>query len=286
MEPHYKHISRSLVARHPQPVGVIEFYGGQFFGQLPVTSYDYLLATLFRNGYTIIGVPFTFGFDHVAIAEGLLRERDNVRRLLPELDSVPHFWLGHSLGCKFISLLEVYTNPNDGMFAPPGGPRLAAAQRGILDEPAILMAPDIADTAQAVPIPALGRFLDALGLGIQPDRRETQHLIESDPLFGLTALISFHSDRIAGNISQSPERSDAAWFLKMLQGRHPEGVLHQELPGGHLVPLGLQLDDIVLELDPFGVAQAQPPALLEQTVLEMLGKLNYRRVTAVAKRAA
>lgn len=283
MEPHYERISRSLVARHPSPIGVVEFYGGQFFGQLPATSYDYFLDMLFRAGYTIIAVPFTFGFNHTAIAEVLLVERDRVRAQLPELEGVPHFWVGHSLGCKFIALLEAHTEPESGLYLPPGRVR-ATARRGILNEPSLLMAPDIGDTDSALPVPILPQILDALGLGVRPTRAETQRLIAEDELFGLTGLISFERDRIAGNASEPPEVSDVAWFLQTLGARPGGRLLHEELAGGHLVPFGIRFDDVVLELDPqVGLLPAQPPAELEQAAVRMLAKLDQRRL-AVAQR--
>jgi len=284
MEPRYERISRSLVARHPNPIGVVEFYGGQFLGQLPATSYDYFLGMLFRAGYTIIAVPFTLGFNHTEIAEILLIERDLVRAELPELASVPHFWVGHSLGCKFIALLEASTDPISGMFAPPGL-ATAGVRRGILDEPSLLMAPDIGDTDSALPVPILPGILDALGLGVRPTRAEMQRLVVESNLFNLTALISFERDRVAGNASEPPEVSDVAWFLDTL-GARPEGrLLHEELPGGHLVPFGIRFGDVVLELDPrFGCPPAEPPAELEATAVRLLDELHQRRAVAVQQR--
>lgn len=277
MDPRYERISRSLVARHPSPIGVVEFYGGQFFGQLPVTSYDYFLGSLFRAGYTIIAVPFRLGFDHDAIAETLLEERDSVRERLPELANVPHFWVGHSLGCKFIALLEALTDVGSGLYLPAGRDR-ATARRGILDEPSLLLAPDISDTAAVLPIPLLGQILDALGLGVRPTRAETQRLIVKSDLFGLTGLISFARDRTAGNAAGSPEESDVAWFIQALGGPSDNTLLHVELGGGHLVPLGLQIHDMVLEVDPRpGCVAAEPPAELELAAIGMLAELGRRR---------
>lgn len=284
MEPRYERISRSLVARRPSPIGVVEFYGGQFFGQLPTTAYDYFLGTLFQAGYTVIAVPFSFSFDHTAIAEVLLEERDEVRRLLPELDGVPHFWVGHSLGCKFLALLEAHTDSASGLYLPQGR-AVATARRGILDEPSLLLAPDIGDTAAAIPVPILPQILDALGLGVRPTRAETQQLIRDDELFGLTALISFARDHIAGTASQPPEESDVAWFLQALAGRTGDTLLHEELPGGHLVPLGIQLDDVVLEVDPqIGCFPAVPPAALEQAAVRLIAELDKRRFAVVQHR--
>ncbi|MBX0330963.1 DUF1350 family protein [Oscillochloris sp. ZM17-4] len=284
MTPHYERIAHSLVARHPKPIGVVEFYGGQFFGLIPATTYDYFLENLFAAGYTIIAVPFEFSFNHVAVAESLLAERDQVREKLPEIDDVPHFWVGHSLGCKFIALLEAYTDPASGLYLPPGRSK-ATARRGIIDEPSLLMAPDIGDTAAALPLPVLPQILDSLGLGVRPTRAETQRLIVEDELFHLTALISFAGDTVAGNASGSPEKNDVPWFIQTLRGRQDGTLLHRELAGGHLVPLGVRLADVVLEVDPqIGLLPAAPPAELERAALELLADLGGRRVAGIRRR--
>jgi len=265
---------------------VVEFYGGQLFGQLPATSYDYFLGSLFAAGYTIIAVPFDFSFDHVSVAEGLLVERDRVRQQLPELDGVPHFWVGHSLGCKFIALLEAYTDPASGLFLPPNR-TAATARRGIYDEPSLLMAPDIGDTAAAVPVPILPQILDALGMGVRPTRAETQRLIVEDELFYLTALISFAGDTVAGNAAGPPETSDVAWLIKVLSDRQGGTLHHRELAGGHMVPFGIRLADVVMEIDPkIGLVPAAPPAEVERTAIELLAALGDRRALGIQRRQA
>ncbi|WP_129630372.1 DUF1350 family protein [Candidatus Oscillochloris fontis] len=282
----YTAIAHSLVARHPNPVGVVEFYGGQFFGQFPATSYDALLERVFTAGYTIIAVPYAFSFDHISVAEDLLVERDLVRQQLPELDGVPHFWVGHSLGCKYIALLEAYTDVASGLFLPPQR-NPAQARRGIIDEPSILMAPDIGDTASALPVPWLGHLLDSLGLGVRPTRAETQRLIVEDDLFNLTGLISFCDDTVAGHAGGDPAESDVAWLISVLDGQHGHKLIHRELPGAHMVPVGVRLADIVVRVDPtLEIGPAEPPSELERAVVEMLNALDQRRQRVIAQRKA
>jgi hypothetical protein len=284
----YRRISFSLVAEHPAPIGVVQFYGGQFFGQLPATWYSYLLEALYREGYALIVTPFRFGFNHVAIAGTLLYERDVVRRTVPSMANLTHFWVGHSLGCKFITLLEAYTDPLNGAFTPPGVTAANAARQGILDEPALLMAPDIGDTSATLPVPILPQILDSLNLGVQPSRADTQKLIREDDLFGLTSLISFSNDNIAGSVDQSPEKSDVAWFVKELESRvgGDRRFYHREIAGDHLTPLGIQVADLVLEANlRKPIVPAEPLAEMEQTAIEMLSNLTERRKTAIARRA-
>lgn len=115
----FKPVSHSWVALHPQPKGVIQFIAGAFFGTFaPMFFYRYLLQCLFEQEYTIILLPFNFTFNHYIEAGFLIKEQ---YAILPELVRMASFkgydyevylddknfsWIGHSLGCKYISLLE------------------------------------------------------------------------------------------------------------------------------------------------------------------------------------
>ncbi|BAZ53982.1 hypothetical protein NIES4103_66660 [Nostoc sp. NIES-4103] len=118
----FKPVSFSWVALHPQPKGVIQFIGGAFFGTFgPMFFYRYLLECLFNQGYTIILLPFNFSFNHYKEAGFLIREQ---YKLIPELvrmaklagykyetylDDSNFSWIGHSIGCKYIALLEAFS---------------------------------------------------------------------------------------------------------------------------------------------------------------------------------
>ncbi|BAY98073.1 hypothetical protein NIES37_20210 [Tolypothrix tenuis PCC 7101] len=119
----FKPVSFSWVALHPQPRGVIQFIGGAFFGTFgPMFFYRYLLESLFNRGYTIIILPFNFTFDHYTEAGFLIKEQ---YRIIPELvrmaklagynyeiyqDNSNFAWIGHSIGCKYIALLEAFSS--------------------------------------------------------------------------------------------------------------------------------------------------------------------------------
>lgn len=217
----FRAISHSWVAPHPAPVGVVEFIGGALYGLLPTIAYRHLLNRFYDAGYTVVAMPFSFGFNHGAIAKGILEERGKIRAELNYSENLPDVWVGHSVGCKYITLLE--------------------AMGDIIDQPSLLMAPDISDIQDALPIPPLARFLERLSLGIRPNRRETQTLVQQSQLFKLTALLSFNHDEIAGNVSQPSDKSDVAWFFKELKSRNLDSFIHQELPGGHREPIGLRI---------------------------------------------
>ncbi|MBD2522470.1 DUF1350 family protein [Nostoc sp. FACHB-133] len=118
----FKPVSHSWVALHPQPKGVIQFIAGAFFGTFgPMLFYRYLLQSLFNQGYTIILLPFNFTFNHYVEAGFLMREQYEILPELVRMASVEGYdyeaylddknfsWIGHSLGCKYISLLEGFT---------------------------------------------------------------------------------------------------------------------------------------------------------------------------------
>ncbi|MCC5623381.1 DUF1350 family protein [Nostoc sp. CHAB 5715] len=118
----FKPVSHSWVALHPQPKGVIQFIAGAFFGTFgPMIFYRYLLQSLFEEGYTIILLPFNFSFNHYVEAGFLMREQYEILPELVRMASVAGYdyeaylndknfsWIGHSLGCKYISLLEGFT---------------------------------------------------------------------------------------------------------------------------------------------------------------------------------
>ncbi|MEH1945125.1 MAG: DUF1350 family protein [Nostoc sp.] len=118
----FKPVSHSWVALHPQPKGVVQFIAGAFFGTFgPMLFYRYLLQSLFEQGYTIILLPFNFSFNHYLEAGFLMREQYEILPELVRMASVAGYdyeaylddenfsWIGHSLGCKYISLLEGFT---------------------------------------------------------------------------------------------------------------------------------------------------------------------------------
>jgi hypothetical protein len=115
-------ISHSWVALHPQPLGVVQFIGGALFGTIGSTFfYQSLLEFVYDRGYTIILLPFKFTFNHYLEAGFLIGEQYEI---LPELvrlsvlnhydytaylDNENFYWLGHSIGCKYITLLEGFS---------------------------------------------------------------------------------------------------------------------------------------------------------------------------------
>lgn len=259
----FKPIAHSWVAINPQPIGVVEFLGGALFGSVPIVSYNYFLRSLYEVGYTVITLPFRFGLDHQSIAESLLAERDEVLEQLGDLhQAIPRFWVGHSLGCKYIVLLE-------------------AAEK-IKDQPSLLIAPDISDTKEAVPIPPIAEFLERVNCGVQPTREKTRQIIENSDWFNFTALISFEQDYTAGRQSDSPNTSDVALFINEIERKKGRRLLKQEIPGSHEEIVGLQVSKpdgsfsfVDLDLTD-GIFEDPKVRRLEPLAIEFLNQLKLQ----------
>ncbi|TVQ13328.1 MAG: DUF1350 domain-containing protein [Leptolyngbya sp. DLM2.Bin27] len=301
---HFQPVAASWVALHPQPKGVVQFIGGACFGSFPTLSYGHLLQTIYQEGYTVVAMPFRFSFRHWGVALGLLEEQQRLQIYLPELarragyedeiysQSDRYAWLGHSLGCKYIALLEllcgVELDPTDSTLAAVIGEKKARWLRDrlvhtptIWNQPAQLLAPDISDTTSAVPLKALAHLLDALGLGVQPTRSQTLALIDRSRLFNLTAMVSFTRDTVAGSVQdRCPATSDVLWLYQHLSAKH---LIHRELEGQHLEPIGVKVGAWLVDLNPLDKL-IKPLAHWPtgRCVLDFFHQLRHRDDTAAA----
>jgi Protein of unknown function (DUF1350) len=299
-------VSFSWVAFNLEPKGIIVFIGGILYGSFPSFFYNYTLKQLFLEGYTIIVLPFRFTWRHWSVALSLLREQQILRNRIPDilkgsgfqykdyevyLEDENYIWLGHSLGCKYIALLEFLADwrRNSGETCDLMRKSLVNSQEQIAeienqieginislkDQCSILMAPEISGTESAIPVPLLPRLIDDLGIGVQPIPEETFNLIENSPLFNLTALISFSEDTIVGtkkdkiiikNGAIDRRTKTIPWIRKVKPKIEKEDLdLYREIEGQHLRPLGVQLGNKI-----FGPIAAPP----ENLVPEILNLLN------------
>lgn len=237
--PPYRKVSESQVAVNPSPdsPGVVEFYGGYGFGHLPLASYGWLLDAVYAAGYSLIVVPYSSGFDHWKTAGRLLKEREAVLRAVPELRGLPHWWLGHSLGCKLILLLDAATSAANEFQPPTGGAEAFRGLRGVRDDRVVLMAPDISGTSAAIPVRWLAWLLDLLGLGVRPTPAETYALLERAGVFRRAGLMAFAGDTISGTRDSAPPLTVARLY-RILASRPMERLEYVEQPGAHLQPCG------------------------------------------------
>ena len=303
-------VSFSWIAIHPQPKGVIQFIGGAFFGTFPTIFYRYFLQVLFEAGYTIIALPFRFSFRHWEIGIDLLREQEVLRHELVKIaykldyedeiyqEHKNYYWVGHSLGCKYIALIEFLSSLQWPQIVQSCISRdierqieaiistVGTGNTSIIDQPSLLIAPDIGDTESAIPVPTVAKFFDRVGWGVQPSRNQTQCLIDRSQLFNLTALISFDRDTLAGSKNdefKAPlirEKSDVLWFIAQLTRRNKReesSILHQELLGKHLEPLGIRVGEYLVDLNPFDkFIMPLKNRQLEPYVLNFIDELKKR----------
>ena len=277
---HFIPISSNWVAIHPEPKGVVYFIGGAVFGTFPTVFYRYILQQIYQAGYTVVALPFRFTFDHWSVALSLVQDAEQVREAIFEeakrlgysknldLYTNPekfkqgnYFWIGHSLGCKYIALLELLgTIRNESMPSPQiqkmsindsdslnaclkQHPEQVKKIENLLSglnpdyislknqSSILLMAPIITGIEGAIPIPALANFVKRF-LDAYPSQTETECLIERQGLFHYTALIEFADDEIQ-------EKAKTLPFLRRNLPQEPFSPLDQTLPGGHLAPLNL-----------------------------------------------
>ncbi|WP_299407453.1 DUF1350 family protein [Acaryochloris sp. IP29b_bin.148] len=260
-------LQSSWVAIHPQPIGVVQFIGGAFFGTFPTVFYRYLLQKVYDQGYTIIALPYRFTFRHWSVAIGLVREQRALRVTIrdeaqrrgyaykiyeedPTSADKNYVWIGHSLGNKYIALLELLTDLETKSEQDVLGDCVGADQYqeiedrlqnvdfkdiSLLNQPSILMAPAITGIESAIPVPAVAKFVKRLGLDVKPSVEETHCLIKGSGLFGLMGLISFDRDQIA--------RETVDWLTANLPHKPAQRA---ELKGEHLTPLGYRSGDRTL----------------------------------------
>lgn len=289
----FRAFSNSWVAINPNPKGIIQFIGSFIFGSFPINSYKYLLQNLFEQGYTIIVFRFPFTplkFDHWQVATNILKEeyacRVEIIRFLTQNGKTSHnnleileiylkdsnyYWLGHSLGCKYISLLEILSNEptqRNLIIQKSLGERYheklisliksvdIAREKAeqeisnllnqaininpffIKDQPSVLLAPEISNTVtvNGITIPT-HKPLSKFELLISPNARETKSMIsQSKNLFNLTGIISFSQDSIA--------KDDEYFLVEQLSLRGFRPPLNKVLFGWHFKPLAIQIEHL------------------------------------------
>jgi hypothetical protein len=261
----FRPIAYSWVALHPQPIGVIQFIGGAFFGSFPTLFYRYLLQKLFDQGYTIIALPFRFTFRHWSVALGLLKNSSQLRAEIlaeakrlgydyhlyeeePTAEKPNYFWLAHSVGCKYIALLELLSDLEDKTVEEILGDCVGSDQAqeiqqqlegvdlkdiSLKNQPSVLLAPVIAGIESAIPVAFVAELVKKLGLDVKPTVEQTYCLIKNSRLFNLIALMVFGKDDIA------KKAGTVDWMLKNLQ---PVAVA-QVPERSHLAPLGFRQGD-------------------------------------------
>lgn len=263
-------------ALHPDPQGIVFLIGGAFFGTFPTLFYRALLRELHRAGFTVVALPFRFSFRHWDVALSMARDHLEIRRELLQIarhlghatevyrqpPTAPGFndlWIGHSLGCKYIALLELLSDAEEASFAalasacvgPKQAERLSRTLQSVdlnavslLNQPSILLDPEISDLDSAIPWPPLRRLV-GLFVSVRPSRLQSFCLIRGSRLFRLSSLLSFRSRLAAETVSRLEQiLGDRLLFRASLPlGRHLAalgwGSLDERLRGSLMEALAL-----------------------------------------------
>ncbi|MHC5596244.1 MAG: DUF1350 family protein [Nostoc sp.] len=321
----FKPVSHSWVALHPQPKGVIQFIAGAFFGTFgPMLFYRYLLQSLFEQGYTIILLPFNFSFNHYVEAGFLMREQYEI---LPELvrmatiegydyeaylDDKNFSWIGHSLGCKYISLLEGFTalppEPQDreqfirNLLSPTSNEsqiESVIADINILVEDLkrkIVEVQNLICTYVGRKIKINSVFIKGQSsILLAPAITETSSAIRPQFLADIIDNLGWGVKptreetenlikdsglfNIVGLVcfkSDNIAKSTSEWFTNILQ--KPPEDFRKAFAGGHLRPLGIQLGNYVINLfdQPLIESVQERNRGFEDDVIQLLEKLKEK----------
>jgi hypothetical protein len=252
--PSFQDIGSRWVALHPEPKAIIQFIGGAFFGSppviayflgavfsyldtLPLLSYHFLLENLWRAGYSIALVPYLLTVNHWSVARQLLAEQQkfpsNILKVAKTLGYATSFyqnpdhylWVGHSLGCEYITLLRFLSWQSQ----PSGKPERRDPLLRLETQPALLIAPCLQPPAWLKPYK-------------QPTQAFARQLLVETARRAPTAIISFNQDFTAGNLAARTE--DVYWIYQQLANNSEDGsLIHRELPGNHYQPVGYDWGD-------------------------------------------
>ncbi len=283
-EINFKSLDGYLIAVKDNPKGIIQFIGSFIFGSFPKCSYQSLFQHLWSQGYTLIIHKFPFRpFDVNHWSEAVNLQKRNYEAIIylvqqannnPKLidfylDSYNYRWLGHSLGCKYILLLELLSDSSDQKVLEVVGQCLTdqekkdvkdtldclreakenaqrklsnitganvSLERVIRNQITVLMAPEYSTTLtlcnKNIPVgnPFTQPFLNAVKI---------EEIIKLDAdILNLSGLISFYCDPIA--------KDDSVFLKDQLNARHLFNLseLTDEFIGGHFAPQGNQYIEI------------------------------------------
>jgi hypothetical protein len=252
----FQNIDDRWIALHPDPKGLIQFIGGAFLGALPVlvslwgaisyfdkfplAAYHFLLENVWSTGYSIVVVTYRLTFNHWSVARRLHAEQQQLPKAIltvaktlgydpsPYKNPAHYLWIGHSLGCEYITLLRSLSRQSKSS----GNSDQMNPLLRMETQPALLMAPCFQPPNWLKPYK-------------QPTQTFTRQLLIETARHAPTAMISFNQDFTAGNLMH--QMGDVYWIYQQLENT-PEGglVLHRELPGNHYQPVGYETGDLNL----------------------------------------
>ncbi|EDX84294.1 conserved hypothetical protein [Synechococcus sp. PCC 7335] len=203
-----------------QPKAIVHFLGGAFVAAAPHLTYRWLLEALYQEGYAVIATPFVNTFDHGAIASETLTTFNQgmvfLRKQRPELQDLPIYGLGHSMGCKVHLLI------GSMLLASDQTPRVGNIFISFNNYPARKSIPLLEQFTQLVPDFQLDTRLEFV-----PSPEQTLELINTHYSTPYNLLLKFRND----TIDQTRPLSD------VLIKRFPTTTTVRILRGSHTTPI-------------------------------------------------
>ena len=189
----------------PQPVGIVQFIGGNGLAVQPQWSYQRLLQAFEARGWGVLTWAYHLSLDHQQQADQAFLDLEGVLRRELNLARLPLLRVGHSLGCKLLLL------------APDGGLGCGGAA---------MLAFNNYSAGRSIPL--VNQLGPSLGLTVEfnPPPRRTMELVAERYRQPRNLLVRFRDD----TIDQSP-RLHAQ--LKARSGDQSRLVV---LPGKHTTP--------------------------------------------------
>ena len=193
------------MALPPQPVGIIQFIGGNGLAVQPQWSYQRLLRAFEAQGWGVLTWAYRLSLDHQQQAELAFQDLERVLRREPNLARLPLLRVGHSLGCKLLLL-----SPDEGMGC--GGAAMLAFN----------------NYSAGRSIPLVNRLGPSLGFTVEfnPPPRRTMELVAERYRQPRNLLVRFRDD----TIDQSQRLYER---LKARSGDQSQLVV---FPGKHTAP--------------------------------------------------
>ena len=241
-------------------VGVVHFVGGALLGQYPQVVYDRMLRRLAdASGFAVIATPYELrDLDHGRlVGEVAAAFEDAHQALLARFgysSLLPVVAIGHSLGAKLLALALSASSSSSSSRPRAGLVALAFNNASIKDTiqlvvdtaRLILATPGERDAAMEGALPFLQNFADrftqSMGIEFTPSPRETEATLSAGLTVPLAHVVRFEDDKV---LDQSSVLTAA--LQTRFAGGYPEGRQSSAmLPGNHLAPVLLSLDDLNL----------------------------------------
>lgn len=212
-----------------RPRAIIHFLGGAFVAAAPHLTYRWLLEALYDEGYAVIATPFVNTFDHGAIAKETFTTFEQgfiyLCKKRPDLQSLPIYGIGHSMGCKVHLLIGALVNESmrAGQLAKQRAGNIFVSFNNFPARKAIPLLEQALQQASAfVPDLQLDRRLE-----FTPNPEETLSLIERNYTTPYNLLVKFRSD----TIDQTRPLSD------VLIKQFPRTTTVRIIKGSHTTPI-------------------------------------------------